>query len=132
MMVALRARTGYSERFLPGADIMVAGALDLGKDTFEVLVYAAIKFIVGTQLAISVSAPRSHLTKTEGRLPLKTFLPYKEVKEAYPEARAALAQLLGKACFSRTRKRYIYVNNRLEGSAPLTIAAVLNLVGASR
>ena len=56
---------------------------------------------------------------------VKVFSPYKEIKEAYPEARAALAQLLGRSCFSRSRKRYIYVNNRLEGSAPLTIAAVL-------
>ena len=53
------------------------------------------------------------------------FQPYKEVKEAYLEARDALVQLLGKSLFSRTRKRYIYVNNRLEGSAPWTIAAVL-------
>ena len=53
------------------------------------------------------------------------FHPYKEIKEPYPEGRGALAQLLGRACFSRTRKRYIYVNNRFEGNAPLTIAAVL-------
>jgi len=53
------------------------------------------------------------------------FQPYKEIKEPYPEGRGALTQLLGRTCFSRTRKRYIYVNNRFEGSAPLTIAAVL-------
>ena len=53
------------------------------------------------------------------------FQPYKEIKEPYPEARAALAHLLGRACFSRTRKRYIFVNNRLEGCAPWTIVAAL-------
>jgi hypothetical protein len=57
---------------------------------------------------------------------VKAFKPYKEIKEPNMEARAALGQLLGRACFTKTRKRYIYVNNRLEGSAPLTISAVLN------
>jgi uncharacterized protein YecE (DUF72 family) len=60
------------------------------------------------------------------------FKPYKEIKDPYPEGRAALAQLLGRACFSRSRKRYIYVNNRLEGSAPLTIAAVLAMAKDSQ
>jgi uncharacterized protein YecE (DUF72 family) len=56
---------------------------------------------------------------------VKAFRPYKEIKEPNPEARLALGQLLGRVAFSRTRKRYIYVNNRLEGSAPWTIASVL-------
>jgi len=55
------------------------------------------------------------------------FQPYKEIKEPYSEGRNALKELLGRVCFSRTRKRYIYVNNRLEGSAPLTIASVLSM-----
>jgi uncharacterized protein YecE (DUF72 family) len=62
---------------------------------------------------------------------VKAFQPYREVRESVPEARTALQQLLGRACFSRTRKRYIYVNNRLEGSAPLTIAAVLEAINAT-
>jgi uncharacterized protein YecE (DUF72 family) len=53
------------------------------------------------------------------------FLPYREIKEPYPEGRNALRALLGRSCFSGTRKRYIYVNNRFEGSAPWTISAVL-------
>ena len=61
---------------------------------------------------------------------VKAFQPYKEIKEPNTEARAALGQLLGRACFAKTRKRYIYVNNRLEGSAPLTISAVLNAATA--
>jgi hypothetical protein len=56
------------------------------------------------------------------------FQPYNEIKEPYAEGRLALQQLFSRACFSRSRKRYIYVNNRLEGSAPKTIAAVLGLL----
>jgi uncharacterized protein YecE (DUF72 family) len=56
------------------------------------------------------------------------FHPYKEIKETYPEGRNALKELLRSSCFSRTRKRYIYVNNRFEGSAPWTISAVLEAI----
>jgi len=62
---------------------------------------------------------------------VKAFQPYKEIKDPNPEARVALGQLLGHAAFSRTRKRYIYVNNRLEGSAPWTISAVLDAAKAN-
>lgn len=84
--------------------------------------------MVGSETADFVAARfllkpgRSYEQAREG------FKPYKEIKAPYPEARTALAQLLGRSCFSRSRKRYIYVNNRLEGSAPLTIAAVLAMV----
>ena len=63
---------------------------------------------------------------------VKSFEPYREIKEANEEARNGIKQLLGKACFSRARKRYIYVNNRLEGSAPWTISAVLEAMAAER
>jgi uncharacterized protein YecE (DUF72 family) len=63
---------------------------------------------------------------------VKSFQPYREIKDANEEARTGIKQLLGKACFSRTRKRYIYVNNRLEGSAPWTISAVLEAMAAER
>ncbi len=56
---------------------------------------------------------------------VKAFQPYTEIKEPNTEARTALAKLLGNAAVGRTRKRYIYVNNRLEGCAPWTIVAVL-------
>lgn len=61
-----------------------------------------------------------------------TFQPYQEIKEPNEEARTGIKQLLGRACFTRTRKRYIYVNNRLEGSAPWTIFAVLDAMAAER
>jgi uncharacterized protein YecE (DUF72 family) len=56
---------------------------------------------------------------------VKAFTPYTEIKEPNPEARIALTKLLGRATFSRARRRYIYVNNRLEGCAPWTIVAAL-------
>ena len=59
---------------------------------------------------------------------VKAFQPYVEIKEPNDDARAALGALLGRACFSKTKTRYIYVNNRLEGSAPRTIAAVLEAI----
>jgi len=56
---------------------------------------------------------------------VEAFSPYKEIKEPNAEARQSLAKLLGRATFSRARRRYIYVNNRLEGCAPWTIVAAL-------
>jgi uncharacterized protein YecE (DUF72 family) len=54
-----------------------------------------------------------------------TFQPYREIKEPNIEAREGLLQLLKPERFPGSVRRYIYVNNRLEGSAPLTIAALL-------
>ena len=63
---------------------------------------------------------------------VKSFEPYSEIKEPNEEARTGIKQLLGRTCFTRTRKRYIFVNNRLEGSAPWTISAVLAAMAAER
>ena len=57
---------------------------------------------------------------------VKAFQPYREIKEPNLEAREGLLQLLKPERFTGTRRRYIYVNNRLEGSAPWTIAAVVD------
>ncbi|MFO1514169.1 MAG: DUF72 domain-containing protein [Verrucomicrobiota bacterium] len=59
------------------------------------------------------------------------FLPYDQVKEPYPEARAAGAALIveGKAA-GPARKTFIYVNNRLEGNALETIDEMLRRVTA--
>ena len=56
---------------------------------------------------------------------VEKFKPYREVKEPFPEARAAIADLVA-AKMARPRKRYIYVNNRLEGNSLWTIYAVLS------
>jgi uncharacterized protein YecE (DUF72 family) len=56
-----------------------------------------------------------------------TFSPYREVKDPNPEARQALADLLTvRNPESKTRRRYIYVNNRLEGCSLWTTYAVLS------
>jgi uncharacterized protein YecE (DUF72 family) len=49
-----------------------------------------------------------------------------DIKEPYQEARDALATLLTPARPGHTKRRYAYVNNRLEGCAPKTIYAVIS------
>jgi hypothetical protein len=58
---------------------------------------------------------------------VQAFQPYREIKEPDLEAREGLLQLLKPERFAGARRRYIYVNNRLEGSAPMTIAAALGV-----
>ncbi len=55
---------------------------------------------------------------------VKVFFPYESVQEEYPAARLAMAALIERA---RTEKQaaFVFVNNRLEGNAPGTIAGVL-------
>jgi uncharacterized protein YecE (DUF72 family) len=52
------------------------------------------------------------------------FSPYTETKEVNEEARVAGKQLI-KGALQKRRRCYIYVNNRLEGNAPLTIDAII-------
>jgi glycerate-2-kinase len=57
---------------------------------------------------------------------VKAFEPYDSIKEENPEARAAGRALIekGKAAGPKSRT-FIYVNNRLEGNAIATIAAMI-------
>jgi uncharacterized protein YecE (DUF72 family) len=55
---------------------------------------------------------------------VKAFSPYTEIKERVDEARTAAEKIL-EASFVKKRRGYLYVNNRLEGSAPLTIDGFL-------
>jgi uncharacterized protein YecE (DUF72 family) len=56
------------------------------------------------------------------------FQPYTETKETNHEARAALRSLIQRSVASPTaRPSYAFVNNRLEGNSPNTIAAALAL-----
>jgi uncharacterized protein YecE (DUF72 family) len=58
------------------------------------------------------------------------FSPYGEIKDAYPEARAAAAELISRALLKQAiRKLFLYVNNRLEGNALLTIMAMIEALG---
>jgi uncharacterized protein YecE (DUF72 family) len=58
------------------------------------------------------------------------FSPYSEVKEPNPDARRAGAQLIsGRELRKTLRQLFLYVNNRLEGNALLTIMAMLEEAG---
>ncbi len=59
---------------------------------------------------------------------VKMFEPYNQVKEEYPEARAACKALIeqGKAAGPK-RRTFVFVNNRLEGNALRTIAAITGI-----
>jgi len=60
------------------------------------------------------------------RQAVKLFEEYEKVKEANPDARAAGKALIDEAVSAAIRKLYLlYFNNRLEGNAPETIAAVV-------
>jgi len=52
------------------------------------------------------------------------FSPYQEIKDPNPEGRRALRDLITHARDNR-RAAFIFVNNRFEGSAPLTIQGIL-------
>jgi uncharacterized protein YecE (DUF72 family) len=59
---------------------------------------------------------------------VKLFEPYDKVKDPNPDARAAGAKLIHEGAISEGQKKtLIYVNNRLEGNALSTIAAMMDL-----
>jgi uncharacterized protein YecE (DUF72 family) len=63
---------------------------------------------------------------------VRLFQPYDGIKEADPEARAAGAALIREGAAAGAKcKTFIYVNNRLEGNALGTIAAMLEQALAS-
>jgi uncharacterized protein YecE (DUF72 family) len=62
---------------------------------------------------------------------VRLFRPYDRLKDPYPEGRAAGASLIQEARQrSEATKGFIYVNNRLEGNALATIAAMVEQAGA--
>ncbi|MBU3665843.1 MAG: DUF72 domain-containing protein [Chthoniobacterales bacterium] len=59
---------------------------------------------------------------------VKEFQPYAETKETNKEARAALRSLIQRSVAAPTAcPSYAFVNNRLEGNSPNTIAAALDI-----
>ena len=52
------------------------------------------------------------------------FAPYREVQDANPETRDAMRVLIGRAREDK-HMLFLFVNNRLEGNAPLTILSVV-------
>ena len=65
---------------------------------------------------------------------VKTFEPYDRVKEPNDDARAAGAKLIADGRAAKKKQTFIYVNNRLEGNALETIAAMVaySLVSTER
>jgi uncharacterized protein YecE (DUF72 family) len=56
---------------------------------------------------------------------VRMFSPYREIREPNAEVRAALRELLVRAK-KRAEPTFMFVNNRLEGFAPGTIAAIID------
>ncbi len=57
---------------------------------------------------------------------VEKFSPYKTVQDPNPDTRAAIREIVARAKQNR-QEAYIYVNNRLEGNAPGTIEAILEV-----
>jgi uncharacterized protein YecE (DUF72 family) len=57
---------------------------------------------------------------------VEKFQPYREIQEINEDARTFGEKFL-EASFKFTRKGYVYVNNRLEGFGPATVAAIARL-----
>ena len=57
---------------------------------------------------------------------VKAFQPYDRTQEVNEEARQAAAELIMEGLrYEPRRKTYIYINNRLEGNALMTLGAIL-------
>lgn len=62
---------------------------------------------------------------------VRAFHPYLELKDPYPEGRAAAASLILESLrLPDRREAFLYVNNRFEGNALKTIVAILAAVAA--
>ena len=63
---------------------------------------------------------------------VKAFQPYDMLHETNEEARAAAASLIAESLRAAPRRKtYIYVNNRLEGNALMTLQAIVGLLGGN-
>jgi len=63
---------------------------------------------------------------------VERFSPYDRIQEVYPEVRSAAVELIAETVAARDgRRAYVYVNNRLEGNALGTIAAMIAAVMAA-
>lgn len=60
---------------------------------------------------------------------VKEFSPYREIKDVYPEGRDSIEEMLKQICV-KTKKSYVYVNNRFEGHAPSMILDALDRNGS--
>ena len=53
------------------------------------------------------------------------FSPYTEIQDPNPEARESMRMLIGRAEENK-QLLFLFVNNRLEGNAPLTILSLVD------
>ena len=58
---------------------------------------------------------------------VKTFQPYARTREVNDAARQAGTALIAEGLQTPNRKTFVFVNNRLEGNAPATLAAMIGL-----
>jgi uncharacterized protein YecE (DUF72 family) len=56
---------------------------------------------------------------------VRDFAPYREVQDPNPEARDSMRILIGRARENK-QSLFLFVNNRLEGNAPLTILSLVD------
>jgi len=82
--------------------------------------------MVGSETAEFTSARFLLHPGTKYEQAVKSFQPYTEIKRPDQDARSALAKLLTPAGAVGTKRRYLYVNNRLEGCAVKTIYEVVS------
>jgi uncharacterized protein YecE (DUF72 family) len=85
---------------------------------------------LSSQIAIPDSATADFLVSRallrRGRVyedAVATFAPYTEIQDPNPEARESMRVLIGRAQDDR-KPLFLYVNNRLEGNAPMTILSL--------
>jgi uncharacterized protein YecE (DUF72 family) len=56
---------------------------------------------------------------------VNAFAPYREVQDPNPEARDSMRVLIGRAREDK-QSLFLFVNNRLEGNAPMTILSLVD------
>jgi hypothetical protein len=118
----------------------------LGADYFEVLRSHGVAHVFNAwtrmptldeQMALPGAVTADHIVVrallAHGRSyeqAVKMFEPYERVQAPNPAARTAMATIAGTAV-KQKKRAYIYVNNRLEGNSPATIAATLVLLAGN-
>lgn len=60
---------------------------------------------------------------------VRQFTPYREAQEVYPQGRDAGAAIITSSLQENRRGTFLYVNNRLEGNALVTLHAMLSKAG---
>jgi len=89
---------------------------------------------LGEQMALRTSRPNPQLVAArlllaQGRFyenAISGFEPFDSLKEVNDEARAAAVDLIVEGTATPDRRSYVFINNRLEGSAPWTIQAMID------